>query len=1274
MNPQHRPAPATAALSLLSVLAALLTLALPSLAQDNPASPAEPPGPIYVDKDATGLADGSSWENACLTIHDALARIVSGEVWVAAGVYYPDEGWGQIADDPEEAFRLEQGVEFYGGFDPSVGDVEWVDRDPDNNVTVLSGDIDQNDTTGIEGRNSYHVVTAEDVMKSAVMDGFTITAGSADSDTDEVHCQGGGIRSEDAAPTLNNLRIQGNRASCQVLESPAGYGGGIYNTGGSPYFSNVTFQENYAGLSGGGLYYTTEAGDLGGSVTGLTFIDNEAGTSGGGMSLVTSLGHSLSNLTFEDNSAGESGGGLYVQSDALSTMGSSWFESNAAPDGGGIYVDQSRFNLSSTTLLANDASDQGGGIFSQQSQYSLSNVTVNTNHADTAGGGIFSTGNAASIGASQFTGNTSVQGGGMYVDDQDLEDAALTIQNGTLFAGNVASEDGGGIYVINSPEGTLIDAYFVNNEATSGSGGGLFLSESGPYHLSSIGFSFNRAAYGGGLCVEDAEPTLSGVAFETNQATAGGGIYLFPNGDADISDARFTENSAVAGGGMYINDSNPTLTNVAFRGNEADGSSGGGLWNDAGVPTLRDVLFSGNKATLHGGGMRNVSSGSNVTLANATFSGNAAGGSGGGLYTTSSNVAIYNSVIWQNQDSSGTGTEDASIAGAVDVIEHSLIQNYALSGTNLDGTNTDNDPQFVVPVDPASAPTVEGVLSVKFESPIVDAGGSYTVMAGVTSDLAGNPRIYNGTIDLGVYELQLACPPIETTRLYVDRTESLGNGGLSWADALPNLRDALTLIAECDGNVIAEVWVAKGVYRPDEGVGMVPDSRDETYELIYGLAVYGGFAGTESTLIERDWVTNLTVLSGDVDSNDIATGGVVNVPGNIYGANSYHVVIASGVGDTSILDGFTITAGQANGDALDPEGHGAGIYNDAGSPTLANLTFIGNLAANGGGLANLNDSNPPLADSRFENNMATLSGGGIYNQASSPTLSNLVFTGNYGDNGGGLTNLSGSNPPLTTVQFSSNTAGTSGGGIYNKTSNPALTNVQFRSNTAGTSGGGIYNELSSPTLTDALLSGNSAPTGAAIYNDASAPTLINALLSGNFAYARGAAVYNTGSGPALVNVTVAGNRAVTAAGGMFNTADSHPSLRNSIFWDNRDATGTGTASATIYNDDPESEPTIEYSLVQSLDSITYTGDNNLDRNPWFTAPLDPALAPSTAGDFTLWMFSPAIDAGNNDFNPTGFDLAGGVRVINDIIDLGPYEAPFVQLYDVFLPVVLRVSP
>ena len=143
---------------------------------------------------------------------------------------------------------------------------------------------------------------------------------------------------------------------------------------------------------------------------------------------------------------------------------------------------------------------------------------------------------------------------------------------------------------------------------------------------------------------------------------------------------------------------------------------------------------------------------------------------------------------------------------------------------------------------------------------------------------------------------------------------------------------------------------------------------------------------------------------------------------------------------------------------------------------------------------------------------------------------------------------------------------------------------------------------------------------------------------------------------------------------MAHRLNSLPVLRNSVFWDNRDATGTGTARATVHNADGGSLPAIDYSLVQSLSGIAHTGDKNTDRNPRFTVPLDPALAPSTAGDFALTIFSPAVDAGDKALNPLGQDLAGDPRVINDRIDMGAYEAPYRQVYDVYLPVVVRNYP
>ena len=147
---------------------------------------------LYVDANAGGAGDGSSWDNAYPTLQDALAVAASGdEIWVAASVYYPDEGAGQTNDDRTSTFMLQNGVAIYGGFDGTEAQRE--ERDWENHITVLSGDIDHetfpdstdvdgvvNDAEDISGENAYHVVTSIDTDSSAVLDGFIITAGSAD--------------------------------------------------------------------------------------------------------------------------------------------------------------------------------------------------------------------------------------------------------------------------------------------------------------------------------------------------------------------------------------------------------------------------------------------------------------------------------------------------------------------------------------------------------------------------------------------------------------------------------------------------------------------------------------------------------------------------------------------------------------------------------------------------------------------------------------------------------------------------------------------------------------------------------------------------------------------------------------------------------------------------------------------------------------------------------------------------------------------------------------
>ena len=161
----------------------------------------------------------------------------------------------------------------------------------------------------------------------------------------------------------------------------------------------------------------------------------------------------------------------------------------------------------------------------------------------------------------------------------------------------------------------------------------------------------------------------------------------------------------------------------------------------------------------------------------------------------------------------------------------------------------------------------------------------------------------------------------------------------SWANAC-SLQTALT-----DSGSGDQIWVAAGMYKPGA-------ARTDTFQLKNGVAVYGGFAGTETLLTERNPAANVAILSGDLNGDD---SGFTN-----NGENSYHVVTGSGTDNTAVLDGFTITGGNANGSF--PNDNGGGMYNNTGSPTLFNVTFSGNSAIYGGG--------------------------GMYNYTSSPTLTN----------------------------------------------------------------------------------------------------------------------------------------------------------------------------------------------------------------------------------------------------------------------------------------------
>jgi hypothetical protein len=249
------------------------------------------------------------------------------------------------------------------------------------------------------------------------------------------------------------------------------------------------------------------------------------------------------------------------------------------------------------------------------------------------------------------------------------------------------------------------------------------------------------------------------------------------------------------------------------------------------------------------------------------------------------------------------------------------------------------------------------------------------------------------------------------------------------------------------------------------------------------VAIYGGFAGTETERGKRDWVANPTILSGDIGTAGDPTD------------NSYHVVRANQEDELAILDGFTITGGNANGDP--PDDIGGGVYSRRGTPTLTNLVLKDNFAAfGGGGMANDANSKPTLTRVVLSNNVSN-DGGGMYNTQSSPSLNDVIFSGNEAEaEGGGMYN-SVSHPPLDRVTFTNNAA-KYGAGMFNLESSPQMKNVTFSGNTAEDGGGGICNYSSSPNLTNVTLTGNQAGFGGGLYNRyASNPVLLNTILWSN---------------------------------------------------------------------------------------------------------------------------------------------------------------------------------
>ncbi len=557
------------------------------------------------------------------------------------------------------------------------------------------------------------------------------------------------------------------------------------------------------------------------------------------------------------------------------------------------------------------------------------------------------------------------------------------------------------------------------------------------------------------------------------------------------------------GGGMYNNKNNPTIRNVLFSSNYSyhgaaiyatsttpsslviinsvfiNNSSyyGGSIYSYNNHLSITNCTFANSSAIDYGGAMEFLGNGYVLTAKNCIFWGNTAG--------QGANAQIYNGATanYYNCDIEGSGGSSSW--------NSSQLGTDGTNGTG-DGNNIDANPLFAGAQNPSHPYSLTGA------SPCVDVGLSSANSE--TYDIRGADfgRDLNKTtgavstdkIDMGAYEYKFGTDPL-VPGFFVDADATSGaNSGVDWANAFTSFQSGLD--AATIAGLGSVIWVATGTYYPSSAYLLTNTSRYFHFEMINGVSIYGGFNGTETTLAGRDITANVTILSGDIGTTDDDSD-------NCYHVFYHPVSMDPDLDNTAILDGFTITKGNANSNST--HAFGGGFYNNSNSPTIINCTI------------NYNNSDDD--------------GAAIYNDHSAPKLVSCIFNSNSAgaggyDDGGAVCNFT-STPSFTNCLFTNNTA-SHGGAVHNNSSAPTFTNCTFTGNTARNDGGAMSNESrgdGNPIIKNSIFWGNSDPNSKEIYNKAPVvPVISYSNISGTAGAPTGDAGNNIDANPLFVDVSI----------------------------------------------------------------------------------------------------------------------------------------------------------
>jgi parallel beta-helix repeat protein len=313
-------------------------------------------------------------------------------------------------------------------------------------------------------------------------------------------------------------------------------------------------------------------------------------------------------------------------------------------------------------------------------------------------------------------------------------------------------EDSGRGFYLHSGEtnSAVIDGFTIRNaEINNLDGAGIYCDGASP-QIKNCVIESCEAKYGwtngrgGAICCKSSTAKITNCIMKNNLGEKhGGGIYL-DSSNAEIVDCVIDNNTVSIGngGGIFCGgstSSSPTIKNCKITNNSTDTYGGGILCGTYTSPAITNCVIADNSAGSGGGG---VFCTGDPAIANCTIADNSATTNGGGIRSYyGANPTVKNLIIWGNTANTGSQI-DGSVA-----VTYSDVQG-GWTGTG----NIDSDPKFVS--------SAVGDYHIQVDSPCIDAGNNADVPAGVTTDLDGRTRIFDGdgdttaTVDMGPYEVQ----------------------------------------------------------------------------------------------------------------------------------------------------------------------------------------------------------------------------------------------------------------------------------------------------------------------------------------------------------------------------------------------------------------------------------------------------------------------------------------------------------------------------------------